>query len=74
MLSLLTNLCAEKNIRSCAIEQTDLLQVLLKDFECDESERQLNLLGLLINLTNEKCVALERISQQVIPHSQILDK
>ncbi|CAF0877328.1 unnamed protein product [Adineta ricciae] len=65
MLSLLTNLCAEKNIRSCAIEQTDLLQVLLKDFECDESDRQLNLLGLLINLTNEKCVALERISQQL---------
>ncbi|UJR31847.1 hypothetical protein I4U23_019323 [Adineta vaga] len=65
MLSLLTNLCSEKTIRSCVIEQTELLQILMKDFEYNDNERQLNLLGLLINLTNEKSSSLERISQQL---------
>ena len=56
MLSLLTNLCTEKQIRSCAMNQTDLLRILIDELKKPhegKDERSTNLLGLLINLTNE---------------------
>ncbi|CAF0915497.1 unnamed protein product [Adineta steineri] len=65
ILSLLTNLCSEKTIRSYVIEQTELLQILIKDFEQTDNEHQLNLLGLFINLTNEKSTVLESIYKQL---------
>ncbi|CAF0915200.1 unnamed protein product [Adineta steineri] len=65
ILSLLTNLCSEKTIRSYVIEQTELLQILIKDFEQTDNEHQLNLLGLFINLTNEKSTVLESIHKQL---------
>ncbi|CAM4885913.1 unnamed protein product [Rotaria socialis] len=59
ILSLLTNLCSEKNIRHCAVNETDLLQILIDDLGQNENEHELNLLGLLINVTNEPSPNLE---------------
>jgi hypothetical protein len=47
------------------INQTEIFQILIKDFEENKNECQLNLLGLLINLTNEKSNALEGIYKKV---------
>ncbi|CAF5022788.1 unnamed protein product, partial [Rotaria sp. Silwood1] len=59
ILSLLTNLCSEKHIRFCAVNQTELFQILIEDLGQYENEYELNLLGLLINLTNEQSSTLE---------------
>ncbi|CAF2695229.1 unnamed protein product [Rotaria sp. Silwood2] len=59
ILSLLTNLCSEKHIRFCAVNQTELFQILIEDVGHYENEYELNLLGLLINLTNEESSSLE---------------
>ncbi|CAF1262047.1 unnamed protein product [Rotaria sordida] len=61
ILSLLTNLCSEKRIRFCAVNQTELFQILIEDLGYYENEYELNLLGLLINLTNEESSTLERL-------------
>ena len=47
------------------INQIEIFSILIEDLERNENECQLNLLGLLINLTNEKSNALERIFKQV---------
>lgn len=65
MLSLLTNLCSEKHIRQCAVDQTELFQVLIDDFKDSTNEHELNLLGLLINLTNEQSLTFEKLYKQV---------
>ena len=68
MLSLLTNLCTEKQIRSCAMTQTDLLRTLIDELKTPhegEDERSTNLLGLLINLTNEANDAQHEFYKQV---------
>jgi hypothetical protein len=69
MLSLLTNLCTEKQIRSCATNQTDLLRTLIDELKKPhegEDERSTNLLGLLINLTNEANDTQHAFYKQVI--------
>ena len=65
MFSLLTNLCSEKSIRLFVLDRTDLSRVLVEDLEKHKGESQLNLLGLLINLTNERSDTLQTISKKV---------
>ena len=62
MFSLLTNLCSEKTIRLYIL---DHIEILLDDLEGNSKECQVNLLGLLINLTSDKCNALQAISKKV---------
>ncbi|CAF3425738.1 unnamed protein product, partial [Rotaria sp. Silwood2] len=59
ILSLLTNLCSEKHIRLCTVNQTELFQILIEYLGYFDTEYELNLLGLLINLTNEQSSTLE---------------
>jgi hypothetical protein len=41
------------------VNQTEIFPILMGDLERNDNECQLNTLGLLINLTNEKSNALE---------------
>ena len=68
LFSLLTNLCAEKNIRLIFVNQMDLFEILIEDFQRNNQLSQLNLLGLVINLTNDKSQGLENFANQVNNH------
>ncbi|CAF3800334.1 unnamed protein product [Rotaria sp. Silwood1] len=74
ILSLLTNLCSEKHIRFCAVNQTELFQILIEDLGQYENEYELNLLGLLINLTNEQSSTLEGLYKNVLFLSLIYEQ
>jgi hypothetical protein len=65
ILSLLTNLCSDKNIRLCVVNETELLQILVQHLEQSQNEFQFNLLGLLVNLTNEESSTLEGTYKKV---------
>ena len=76
MLSLLTNLCTEKQVRSYVMNQSDLLRTLLDELKKPhegEDERSTNLLGLLINLTNEANDSQHEFYKQV-PYARMKDR
>ena len=60
LYSLLTNLVSEKQIRSSALNRTDLFQIVTEKLEENSNECQSNLLGLLINLSSEPSDVFEK--------------